>query len=288
MDTPIVIAAFGTTTHALKTYEYIDRQLKERFPGHEIVWAYSSRMVKDFIKKRRNIDLKHPHQVLAELHGKGYPWAVVQSLHLLNGHEFYRLVDEAQRCEIRTAMGLPLLTDPDDLETVVSGIGRCYNDFKDEVAILIGHGTDHPTWSTYLALHYLFRERFGPRVFVSVVEGYPSREDVIESVKHIGCRTVRLIPFMLVAGTHMKEDIAGGEDSWKEAFERDNIEVRLEENGLGFNHCIIDTFCRHIQNALDVIPGRSASDLKHQTILSEYRAYLENLSVPKNQFKFQL
>ena len=72
MDIPIVIAAFGTTTRALKTYECIDRQFKERFPGHEIVWAYSSRMVKDFIKKRRNIDLKHPHQVLAELFEKGY------------------------------------------------------------------------------------------------------------------------------------------------------------------------------------------------------------------------
>lgn len=278
MEIPIVIAAFGTTTRALETYARIDQQFKERFPGHEIVWAYSSRMVKDFIKKRRNIELKHPHQVLGELFDKGYPWAVVQSLHLLNGHEFYRLVEEAQRCNIRTAMGLPLLTGPDDLESVVSGIGRCYNDFKDEVAILIGHGTDHPTWSSYLALHYLFRERFGPRVFVSVVEGYPSREDVIESIKKMGCGAVRLIPFMIVAGTHMKEDIAGGEDSWKNAFEREDIEVRLEERGLGFNQCIVDIFSQHIQNALDVIPKKAELGKKHQNMLNEYRAYVQNFA----------
>jgi len=62
---------------------------------------------------------------------------------------------------------------------------------------------------------------------------------------------------MIVAGTHMKEDIAGSEDSWKEAFERENIQVILEEKGLGFNPCIINIFCRHIQNALDVIPVQS-------------------------------
>lgn len=259
MDIPIVIAAFGTTTRALETYSYIDQHLKDHFPGREIVWAYSSRMVKDFIKKRRNIDLRHPHQVLTELKCKGYSWAVVQSLHLLNGHEFYRLVEEARQCDIRTSMGLPLLTDPQDLIAVVDAIGACYNRFKDEIAVLVGHGTDHPTWSSYLALHHLFRERFGPRVFVSVVEGYPSREDIISAVKDMNCKSVRLIPFMIVAGTHMKEDIAGSEDSWKKAFERENIQVTLEEKGLGFNPCIIDIFCRHIENALDVIPFSSDS-----------------------------
>jgi sirohydrochlorin cobaltochelatase len=254
MNIPIVITAFGTTSRALETYSFIDQHIKGHFPDHEIVWAYSSRMVKDFIKKRRNIDLKHPHQVLLELKHKGYSWAVVQSLHLLNGHEFYRLVEETRRCDIRTSMGLPLLTDPEDLIAMVDTIGSCYDGFKNEIAILIGHGTDHPTWSSYLALHHFFRERFGPRVFVSVVEGYPSREDIISAVKGMNVKSVRLIPFMIVAGTHMKEDIAGGEDSWKEAFERENIQVILEEKGLGFNPYIIDIFCRHIQNALEVIP----------------------------------
>lgn len=278
MNVPIVIAAFGTTTRALETYAHIDQQMKRRFPEHEIAWAFSSRMVKDFIKKRRDIDLKHPHQVLAELREKGHDWAVVQSLHLLNGHEFYRLVQESQACDIRTSMGLPLLTDPEDMETVVDGIGRCYNSFENEVAILIGHGTDHPTWASYMALHHLFRERFGPRVFVSVVEGYPSRDEVVAAIKRLNCRMVRLIPFMIVAGTHMKEDIAGGEDSWKDAFEREGIEVRLEDQGLGFNPCVIDVFSQHIQEAIDIIPARSEKWVMHQQLLEFYRRYVGGLT----------
>ena len=41
---PLVIVAFGTSTKALASYEHLDIQIKNRFPDHEIFWAYSSRM----------------------------------------------------------------------------------------------------------------------------------------------------------------------------------------------------------------------------------------------------
>ena len=254
MKIPIVMAAFGTTTKAMKTYSFIDKSLKGHFPDHEILWSYSSRMVKDWIKKRRNIDLKHPHQVLAELKEKGYSWVVVQSLHLLCGHEFYRLVEEVKKSSVRTSIGLPLLSGPEDYEAVVQGLGSSFPDIEDETIVLVGHGTDHPIWSSYVALHHMFRERFGPRIFMGVVEGYPSRAEIVEAVKGAGFKKVRLIPFMLVAGTHFQEDLAGDDDSWRTAFEESDISVSVETKGMGFYHCIVEIFCRHIQDALDIIP----------------------------------
>jgi len=50
------LTAFGTTSKALKTYSYIDEKLSGYFKGHEILWAYSSRMVKDWIKKTQHRD----------------------------------------------------------------------------------------------------------------------------------------------------------------------------------------------------------------------------------------
>lgn len=67
MRIPIAMAALGTTTKAMETYVFIAEICRERFPDHEILWSYFSRMLKDWTKKRRNIELKHPHQVLAEL-----------------------------------------------------------------------------------------------------------------------------------------------------------------------------------------------------------------------------
>ncbi|GBC62542.1 sirohydrochlorin cobaltochelatase [Desulfonema ishimotonii] len=96
MNTPIVMAAFGTTTRALETYKFMDAVFRERFPEADIRWAYSSRMVRDWIKVRRDIDLRHPHEVLNDLIGEGHGWAVVQSLHMMCGHEFSRLIEEVR------------------------------------------------------------------------------------------------------------------------------------------------------------------------------------------------
>ncbi len=272
MKTPIVMAAFGTTSRALETYSLIDEKLKKSFPDHEILWSYSSRMVKDWIKKRKGIELKHPHQVLVELKEKGYPWAVVQSLHLMCGHEFYRLVEEVKGCGIRTSVGLPLLCDLGDYQEVIAALASAHPSFNqnnsafsnpqfeisdDEAVVMVGHGTDHPSWSSFLALHHMFRERFGSGIYVGVVEdGYPSMEEIVESVKKSGFKKVRLIPFMMVAGVHFEEDLIGDEDSWKTAFEQEGISVSFEAKGLGLNHGIIEIFCRHIKEALDVIPKK--------------------------------
>jgi len=254
MDVPIVMVAFGTTTNALKTYAFIDKICKERFPDHEILWAYSSRMVKDWIMVRRGIELKHPYQVLSELGEKGYKWAVVQSLHLVCGHEFYRLVEEVKQVRMRTSIGLPLLTDPEDYYAVIRILGEGFSNLGEEAYVLVGHGTDHPVWASYLALHHLFRERIGPNIYVGVVEGSPSRDEIVDAVYRSGIKKARLIPFMLVAGTHFQEDLAGEEDSWKRALLGKGISVSVERKGLGFNPGIINLFCRHIEQAIDVIP----------------------------------
>lgn len=255
MNIPIVMAAFGTTTRALETYSFIDKRLKKHFPDHEIFWAYSSRMVKDWIKKRRGIELGHPHQVLAELKDMGYKWAVVQSFHILCGHEFYRLVEEVKESPLRISIGLPLLSDPEDYEAVVQALlDKESSHNEKEATVLVGHGTDHPVWASYIALHYMFRDKFGPDAYVGVVEGYPSRDKIVESIYRSGIKKARIIPFMLVAGAHFQEDLMGDNDSWKAAFEKKGISVLLKSKGIGFNLDIIDIFCRHIREALDMIP----------------------------------
>lgn len=255
MELPIIMAAFGTSTRALDTYEYIDNIVRSRFPKNEIIWAYSSRMVKDILKKKKNIALRHPHEVLAELEKNGHTWAVVQSMHLICGHEFYRLIDEAQSTSVRTGIGLPLLTSPKDYRSVTEALMEDAVPKQNvEAVVMVGHGTDHPGWSTYMALSGMFRKKYGSHIFFGVVEGYPEVDDIVEAVKHAGFQKVCLVPFMLVAGVHFFEDLAGEEESYKAAFEEQGIEVTLKKNGIGMNDKIIDIFCKHIEDAIDIIP----------------------------------
>lgn len=257
MKVPIVLAAFGTTTRAMQTYEQMDTVFKGRFPDHEFHWAYTSRMVKRRLNPDEAACRRHPYQVLEALAAEGHSWAVVQSLHMVCGHEFYRLVMEADVPQIRTSMGLPLLCGVEDYLVIVNALQPLVDADRDEAVVLVGHGTDHPAWSAYTAMQHLLQQRLGPKVWVGVVEeGYPACDHIVQAVRSAGYRKVRLVPFMLVAGVHFKEDLAGGEDSWKTAFEAAKIEVALEPKGLGYNAQIAELFCRHIAAAVDVIPKR--------------------------------
>ena len=104
MKPPIVLTAFGTASKALETYSFMDTIIKRRFADHEVKWAFTSRIVRDKLKKKSNLSIRHPDTILKELYDKGHKWAVVQSMHLVCGHEFYRLVDEVKKCKIRTTI----------------------------------------------------------------------------------------------------------------------------------------------------------------------------------------
>ena len=253
--TPIVLTAFGTTTKAMDTYNYMDKIIRERFSNHKIEWAYSSRMVRDFSKKRKNIDLKSPQQVLSDLVAEGYPWSIVQSIHLICGNEFDRLVEEIQHVPIRTSAGLPLLHSPKDYDRVAAAIGGLLPELKEECVIMAGHGTDHPMWAAFIAFEHKLQELYGSDIRVGMIENKDSCERIVQAVKESGKKKVLLIPFMLVAGVHFKEDLVGNnEDSWKNRIESEGIEVRAIDKGLGFYLPIVEIFIDHIEDALDAIP----------------------------------
>ena len=221
MKIPIVLAAFGTTTLASQSYTSLDDHIRAAFPEHEVHLAFSSRMVRDFSQKRHGRKGKGPREILEELQARGFEWVVVQSVHLLAGHEFYRLVEEVQACRIRTAMGLPLFWAPEDYSAFLEALAaRLDPAEKEDAIVLVGHGTDHPGWATYLALQYLLSRQFGHQIYVGVLEGYPSRQEVIAAVVRSGLRCVRLLPLMLVAGRHVQDDLAGPDDSWKASWKK--------------------------------------------------------------------
>jgi len=262
MKPPIVLTAFGTTTSGQQSYAFLDQQIREAFPEHEVHWAFSSRMVRDFSRQRHGRKGKGPAEVLEELQARGFEWAVVQSLHLLPGHEFYRLVAEVQDCRIRTSMGLPLFWSPADYGAFLEALAPSMKVAGNEEAIIwVGHGTDHASWITYLGLQYLLSKRFGSQVYIGVLEGQPSREDLVAEMVKSGRKRIRLFPLMLVAGRHVQDDLAGPEDSWQTSLGAAGLTVTVEATGLLSYPGVVQIFQEHIAQALDIIPAGNQSRL---------------------------
>ncbi len=253
--TPIILAASGTATAAADTYQRIEARCRQAFPGHPIHWAYSSRAIRKRIHAQTGEAPPTPKQRLDQLYQSGCRRAVVQSLHLICGIEFHHLVWEAARRPMEIQLGLPLLSTPEDFERLLGWIAAVQPPGSDDALVLVGHGTDHPSWMTYALLARMMTARFGRRVVLGQVKGDPSPAVVADRLLAAGCQRVALRPLMLVAGAHFMKDIAGGQaDSWKTQFSRRGLAVEAVAEGLGVYPAIIDIFRRHIAAAIKSRP----------------------------------
>ena len=65
-------------------------------------------------------------------------------------------------------------------------------------------------------------------------------------LKKHGVRKVTLAPFMIVAGDHAQNDLAGDEEgSWKSILEADGYAVKTDLRGLGDMDAVRELFTAH-------------------------------------------
>mgnify|MGYP000718389441 FL=1 len=127
---------------------------------------------------------------------------------------------------------------------------------QEETLVLMGHGTEHHTNAAYPALDYTFWAKGYPNVVVGTVEGFPEMDEVLKKLKERKAKKILLMPFMIVAGDHAKNDMAGEEaDSWKSILEQAGYEVRPVLKGLGEIPGIRKMFVRHAREAKEYPKG---------------------------------
>ena len=248
---PIVLVASGTATAASDTYHQIEAHCRREFPGHPIHWAYSSPAIRKRMREEKGPAPVTPQAVFDQLVRAGCQRALVQSLHLICGIEFHHLAWKAAQSPLDIQLGLPLLSHPEDFDAVLDWIAMIRPPADEDVLVLVGHGTDHPAWMTYVVLGQKIATRFGEKVFLGQVKGDPAPSAVATRLKATGCRRVHLRPFMLVAGAHFMQDISGGRPtSWQSRLEAQGLTVIPENEGLGAHPTTQAIFCRHIREAL--------------------------------------
>ena len=177
----ILLVAFGTSVpEAQVAFKNIDKKVKAAFPGVEVRWAYTSKIIRNKLAKEGQ-KLDSPSVALARMADDDFTHVAVQSLHTIPGEEYHYLVQVAHSFQgapkgiQKVLLGYPLLAAPDDLEKAVKAFMAVIpkERKKDEAVILMGHGTHHPGNAYYPAMQYYFWKH-DPLVFVGTVEGSPS------------------------------------------------------------------------------------------------------------------
>ena len=251
MKKAVLVVSFGTSYHETrrKTIEACEIKIKESLEGYDFYRAFTSGMIINKLRKRDNMEIYNPSEVLEQLYKNGYEEVVVQSLHIICGDEYNKLKDMVAEYEDkfeRISIGRPLLTYIDDYRETVEAVKQDLDKMDiDEAIVFMGHGTEHESHSAYPAIEYMFRD-YGINAFVGTVEGYPELEQVIKKLKNRNIKTVDLLPFMLVAGDHAINDMASDEeDSWKTVLEKEGFNVKVHLKGLGENPYIQEKFKNH-------------------------------------------
>jgi sirohydrochlorin cobaltochelatase len=245
-----VLTAFGVSTSAKETYLFFEQIFRKRFPDEAVYWAYSSKTLRHAMKEK-GVSWESPENILSRLKMKGYTSAVLQSLHIVSGIEFDKVLSAAKQAPINVSVGMPLLTNESDCNRAIDAISSEISDPMERITVLAGHGTVHPrARSKYALFEKCLKLRYPKNVHLCMVEGEPSFPSVYEKIKKADIRNIKFVPLMFVAGEHIFSDVLGNQkESWKSRLTGFDIEVC--EKGLGFNEKILEIYFDHMQNAMD-------------------------------------
>lgn len=251
MPNHIILTAFGTTTRAKESYNYLEQRIAPHFPDCALHWAFSSPTV----RKRSVQDAAGSYPSLAEIVStiRDPKKIVIQSLHVLPGYEFDRITNASTTLPFPVFIGQPLLSQEEDFTRVTRALKTLVDRSGHEAVLILAHGTDHPCRSAYAKLHTELQARIGPQVYFTTIEKADEpAETTVREIARAGHRKIFCIPFLMVAGMHFFRDISGDQDtSWKNLLDKHQINLDLHEQGLAYLSGIDEIFCDHIRAALN-------------------------------------
>jgi sirohydrochlorin cobaltochelatase len=263
----ILVVSFGTTYEdSLRlTIESTENKVRAAFPGYEVRRAFTSRVVIRKLAERDGVRIDTEQQALARLSAEGYREVYIQPLHVVAGEEYEKIRGQVEyhahtRGEMfdKIEIGRPLLYymgqegRPDDYLIAIRAVEAQFPRLASrEAVVLMGHGGVHPANAAYCALQLKLEQAGLDNIFVYTVEGYPSLDNVIARLQKNRVEKVTLMPFMLVAGDHANNDMAGDERySASSRLIAAGFEVEAHVHGLGENAAIQEIYLRHLRDVI--------------------------------------
>lgn len=279
MKKAILVVSFGTShLDALNnSISKIEDLIGENFREYDIYRSFTSHKIVKKINEKHGIKVLFPEESLKLLNEKGYEEVVVQPLHIIPGEEFeyVKYMVEQYKNEFgKIELGRPIFhyegfeEGPNDYSKFVEKMKGILE--ENSPCVLVGHGSAHPSNAVYGCLQSILNDNEYENVFVGTVEGYPNFTDVLRRVKRNNISELKIIPLMVVAGDHAKNDMASDEeDSWKSRFENEGIKTSVVLKGLGEYEEFRELY---IDRVNDVISGRykglgETKKKKHRKVL---------------------
>ena len=262
----MVVMSFGTTYKdtRVKTIDATVDAIKAAHPNTKVITAFTSHIIRDRIQQKEGITYPTPEEALAELKKDGYTRVALASLDVIPGMEYnydaavYNLYkNDFKKMTLGTSL-MYWMGQENQTDQVIETLKAVQSQFpklgKEDGLLIMAHGTPDPSNAYYSVIHDRIHTLGMKNVFIYTVEGTPNLEQVIPQLKLHGIKHVTLMPFMMVAGDHANNDMAGNEpDSHKSILEKEGFKVDTYIHGLGENQNIRNLFVERANEAWDAL-----------------------------------
>lgn len=257
----ILLVGFGTSEPGARgAIQRIVDGAKKAFPDTEVRLSYTSNIIRRKILKEEGLVIDTPLTALAKMQDDGFTSVTVQSIHIIAGEEFYQLDSVVRSFDAiqgkygfsRIVLGAPLLNSFEDYRKTVDLLKIKYGKYAADggAVVFMGHGTHHGGNAAYSQMQLLFDDAGLPFV-MGTVEGFPEIDQVKKRLAVLKPSKVTLVPFMVVAGDHAKNDMGDAKDpeSWISLLKKEGYVVEAVLKGLGDGEGLADLFVDHIREA---------------------------------------
>ena len=262
----MVVMSFGTTYKdtRVKTIDATVDAIKAAHPNTKVITAFTSHIIRDRIQQKEGITYPTPEEALAELKKDGYTRVALASLDVIPGMEYnydaavYNLYkNDFKKMTLGTSL-MYWMGQENQTDQVIETLKAVQSQFpklgKEDAVLIMAHGTPDPSNAYYSVIQDRIHTLGMKNVFVYTVEGTPNLEQVIPQLKLHGIKHVTLMPFMMVAGDHANNDMAGAEpDSHKSILEKEGFKVDTYLHGLGENQNIRNLFVERANESWDAL-----------------------------------
>ncbi len=279
-ENEILVVSFGTSFNDSRAEDIggIEKAIQKAYPDWSVRRAFTAQIIINHVQARDGEVIDNMEQAMDRAVANGVKNLVIQPTHLMHGAEY----DEMKAVADKYADKIESIKISEPLLGEVGADASTVNEDKKAVAgyvvnaavaasdydtldaakadgtaiVLMGHGTSHAAKITYSQMQTQMKELGYENVWVGTVEGEPedtSCENVLKAVHDAGYKKVILRPFMVVAGDHANNDMAGDdEDSWKSKFIASEFfdKVETEIAGMGRIEDVEQIYVKHLKDVI--------------------------------------
>lgn len=240
MSKGLLVVSFGTSVAEtrVKTIEAIEKDLAAAFSERKPYRAWTSGIIRRKLRASGELEVDSVEEALERMLTDGITDLLVQPTHMLPGEEFAKVTKAVSAFSSRFSrlrLGQPLLTGQEDVRAVAAVLESSFPDIgSEEMLALMGHGSAEAEVNYYLLLNEAFLRDGKPNFVVGTVEDQPGIAPVLAAAEARKPKRICLLPFMVVAGDHALNDMAGdGEDCWAGKLRKEGFTVECVLKGMG-------------------------------------------------------